>query len=173
MFAPLSRRVIPGMCLEVHCRLPGILYYWLPLHTTRRYHPSAMSLRGAACCGKTWQYRRTGMYWYAQMRVRYILYGSPLYYGCIAQYDDAMHTVRITYCSTVLTRFIRGGALSAYHTWNDITMTPTRRTRLARRDNHFFHGWVPCPLCSHRYHEVPLIRCEWRDRVDRQTTSIW
>ena len=66
------------------------------------------------------------------------IYGRPLYYSCIVQYDDDMYTV--------LTCILRGGALSKYHTWNDITATPTRRTRLARRDDQRFDGCVPAPL---------------------------
>ena len=73
--------------------------------------------------------------------------------------------------NTVCTRVLRGGALSKYHTWNDITATPTRRTRLARCDNQCFDGCVPVPLYPYAYHEAPLIRFEWRDRVDSQTTN--
>ena len=87
-------------------------------------------------------------------------------YSCIVHCDD-VHTVRTTARSTVLTRILRGGALSKYHTWNYIAATPTRRTRLARRDNQCFDGCVPAPLYPYAYHEAPLIRCEWRDRVDR------
>ena len=87
-------------------------------------------------------------------------------------YGTMMVYIRYVLRSTVLTRILRGGALSKYHTWNDITATPTRRTRHARRDNQCFGGCVPAPLYPYTYHEAPLIRCEWRDRVDRQTTSI-
>ena len=97
----------------------------------------------------------------------YYYSGRPLYYSCIVQHDDDMHTVRTIIHSTVFTRILRGGALSTYQTWNDMTATPTRRTRLARRANQFFHCYVPAPLYPYRYHEAPLIRCGWRDRVDR------
>ena len=76
---------------------------------------------------------------------RYILYGRPLYDSCIVQYDNDMQTERTTIRSTVLTRTLRGGELSMYHTWNDITAMPTRWTRLARRDNQRFHGCIPTP----------------------------
>ena len=87
-------------------------------------------------------------------------------------HSTMMICIRYVLHSTVLTRILRGGALSKYHTWNDITATPTRRTRLLQRNNKFFHRYVPAPPYPYRYHEAPLIRCEWRDRVDRQTTSI-
>ena len=87
-------------------------------------------------------------------------------------YSTMTTCVRYVLRGAVVTRIVQGGALSKYHTWNDITATPTRRTRLARRDNHRLGGCVPAPLYPYRYHEAPLIRCEWRDGVDRQTTSI-
>ena len=86
-------------------------------------------------------------------------------------YSTMMICIRYVLRS-ILTRILRDGALSKYHARNDITATPTRRTRLARRDNQCFDGCVPAPLYPFTYHEAPLIRCEWTNHVDRQTTSI-
>ena len=51
-------------------------------------------------------------------------------------------------------------------------MTKQRR----RRDGQDSHDaittvWVVVSS-PYRYHEAPLIHCEWKDRVDRQTNSI-
>ena len=105
--------------------------------------PSAMSIREAAFCGKTYQYARTGMH----------IYEGPMFIIM-----DALCTTAVSYStmitciryvllrSAVFTRILRGGTVSKYHTWNDITPTPTRRTRLARRDNQLFI--VMSPLLS-------------------------
>ena len=66
----------------------------------------------------------------------------------------------LLYVGTVFTRILRVGALSKYHTWIDITATPTRRTKLARRDNQCFYRCVPAPIYPYTYHEAPLMRCE-------------
>ena len=87
-------------------------------------------------------------------------------------YSTMMICIRCVLRSTVLTRILRGGALSKYHAWNDITATPTRRKRLARRDSQRFDGCVSAPLYPYTSHEAPLICCEWSDRVDTQTTDI-
>ena len=51
------------ICLELHCRLPGILYNLLTAFT---YHYWGIIRRQcqyeATCCGQTYQYARTGMY---------------------------------------------------------------------------------------------------------------
>ena len=54
---------------------------------------------------------------------------------CITAVSYSTMMMRYVLRSTVVTRILRGGALSKYHTWNDITATPTRWTRLTRRDN--------------------------------------
>ena len=88
-------------------------------------------------------------------------------------YSTMMTCIRYVVRSTVFTRILRGGA--KYHTRNDITAT-----RRDGQDSHdaiisFFIVMSP-PLYTHipgsRYHEAPLIRCEWRGRVDRQTTIV-
>ena len=65
---------------------------------------------------------------------------------CITAVSYSTMMMRYVLRSTVVTRILRGGALSKYHTWNDITATPTRRTRLARRDNQVFS--LLCPRSS-------------------------
>ena len=117
-----------------------------------------MSIRGRLS-RYTYQYSRTGMYIRSDMLTPSVL---QLYH-----YSTTMTCVRYVLRSIVLTRILRGGALSKHNTWNDITATPTRLTRLARRDNQCFDGCLPPPLYPHTDHEAPLIRCEWRDRVDR------
>ena len=87
-------------------------------------------------------------------------------------YSTMTICIRYVLRSTVLTLALRGGALFKYHIWNDMAATPTRRTRLARRDNRCFDGCISAPLYPYTYPEAPLIRCEWEDRVDRHTTSI-
>ena len=82
-------------------------------------------------------------------------------------YGTMMVYIRYVLRSTVLTRILRGGALSKYHTWNDITATPTRRTRLARRDNQCFDGCVPAPLPIY----VGITRRRWY-AVNGQTVLI-
>ena len=137
----------------------------MPFHIiTRGYHPSAMSIREAAFRGKTYQYARTGSMY---------IYEGPIFITMdalcttAASYSTIMTCIWYVLRNTVCTRVLRGGALSKYHTWNDITATPTRRTRLAQRDKQCFDGCVPAPLYPYTYHEAPLIRCEWRDRADR------
>ena len=61
-------------------------------------------------------------------------------------YSTTMICIRYVLRSAVLTRILRGCALSKYHTRNDITATPTRRTSLERRDNQCFDGCVSAPL---------------------------
>ena len=114
-----------------------------------------------------YQYARNGMY----VRRSDIYYMDALCTTAVS-YSTTMTCIRYVLRSTVLTRILRGSARSKFHTWNGITATPTRRTRLARRDNQCFDGCVPAPPYPYRYHEAPLIRCEWSDRVNRQTTSI-
>ena len=80
-------------------------------------------------------------------------------YSYIVQYDEVIY-IRYVLRVTVLTRMVRGGALSKYHIWDDITATPTRRTKLARRDNQCFYRCVPAPIYPYTYHEAPLMRCE-------------
>ena len=113
-----------------------------------------------------------------------LIYGRPLYYSCIVQYDDDTHTYgayyvvpvslvssEVAHC-TFLTHILRGGARLEHHAWNDVTATRTQRTRLARRDNQRFDGCVPALLYPYTYHGAPLICCEWRNRVNGHTTSI-
>ena len=81
------------------------------------------------------------------MRVRYmdVLCTTAVSYGTMMVY------IRYVLRSTVLTRILRGGALSKDHTCNDIRATPARRTRLARRDDQCFDGCVPAPpLSTHK-----------------------
>ena len=60
-------------------------------------------------------------------------------------YNTMMICIRYVRRRPILTRILRGDALSNYHTWNDIKTTPTRQTRLARRENQCFDGCVPAP----------------------------
>ena len=116
------------------------------------YHPSAMSIRGYLLRSNL----PVCTYWYVHMRFRYMDVLCTTAVSC----STIVICIRYVLRSTVLNRILRGGALSKYHTWNDITATPTRRTRLAQRDKQCFDGCVPAPLYPYTYHEAPLIRCE-------------
>ena len=74
---------------------------------------------------------------------------------------DVLYTTAVSYSTMVWIRYVlrktdhnrsfRGGTLFKCHTWNPIPSTPTRRTRLARRDNQCFDGYVPAPFYTNTY----------------------
>ena len=97
------------------------------------------------------------------------IYGRPLYYSCIVQCDDDMHTVRTNY--VVVSSLV---SCEVAHCRSTIPGMIQQRRRRDVNDSHdeitSVLMAVSPPLATHilsTYNEAPLTRCEWRDRVDR------
>ena len=96
------------ICLEVNCRLPGMLFYWLPLHIiTRVSSVGNVNTRLPVAVKPTSMHVLVSTY-------EGPIYGRPLVYTTAVSYSTMMICIRyvLLSTSTVLTRILRGGALS-------------------------------------------------------------